>query len=51
VHAQEHQIYPLVVRWFCQDRLQQKANEAWLDGNLLPAQGYAQDEDDVEVAP
>ena len=51
VHAQEHQIYPLVVRWFCQDRLQQRANEAWLDGNLLPAQGYAQDEDDVEVAP
>lgn len=51
VHAQEHQIYPLVVRWFCQGRLQQKANEAWLDGNLLPAQGYAQDEDDVEVAP
>ncbi|OYW93916.1 MAG: phosphoribosylglycinamide formyltransferase [Alishewanella sp. 32-51-5] len=51
VHAQEHQIFPLVVRWFCQGRLQQKANEAWLDGNLLPAQGYAQDEDDVEVAP
>jgi len=50
VHAQEHQIYPLVVRWFCQDRLQQRANEAWLDGNVLPAQGYAQDEDDVEVA-
>lgn len=51
VHTQEHQIYPLVVRWFCQGRLQQKVNEAWLDGNLLPAQGYAQDEDDVEVAP
>lgn len=51
VHEQEHQIYPLVVRWFCQGRLQQKVNEAWLDGNLLPAQGYAQDEDDVEVAP
>ncbi|MDD4864560.1 MAG: phosphoribosylglycinamide formyltransferase [Alishewanella agri] len=51
VHAQEHQIYPLVVRWFCQGRLQQQVNEAWLDGNLLPAQGYAQDEDDVEVAP
>lgn len=50
VHAQEHQIYPLVVRWFCQDRLQQRANEAWLDGQVLPAQGYAQDEDDVEVA-
>lgn len=50
VHEQEHLIYPLVVRWFCQNRLQQRANEAWLDGNLLSAQGYAQDEDDSEVA-
>jgi len=51
VHEQEHLIYPLVVRWFCQNRLQQRANEAWLDGNLLSVQGYAQDEDDSEVAP
>lgn len=50
VHEQEHLIYPLVVRWFCQNRLQQRANEAWLDGNLLSAQGYAQDEDDSAVA-
>lgn len=50
VHEQEHLLYPLVVRWFCQNRLQQRANEAWLDGNLLSAQGYAQDEDDSEVA-
>lgn len=51
VHEQEHLIYPLVVRWFCQNRLQQHANEAWLDGHLLAAQGYAHDEDDSEVAP
>lgn len=50
VHEQEHLIYPLVVRWFCQNRLQQRANEAWLDGNLLSVQGYAQDEDDSTVA-
>ncbi|WP_423186969.1 phosphoribosylglycinamide formyltransferase [Alishewanella sp. d11] len=50
VHEQEHLIYPLVVRWFCQNRLQQRANEAWLDGNLLSVQGYAQDEDDSAVA-
>jgi len=50
VHEQEHLIYPLVVRWFCQNRLQQRANEAWLDGHLLSVQGYAQDEDDSDVA-
>ncbi|WP_445425087.1 phosphoribosylglycinamide formyltransferase [Alishewanella sp. HL-SH06] len=50
VHEQEHLIYPLVVRWFCQNRLQQRGNEAWLDGNLLSVQGYAEDEDDSEVA-
>ncbi|GGW49258.1 phosphoribosylglycinamide formyltransferase [Alishewanella tabrizica] len=50
VHEQEHLIYPLVVRWFCQNRLQQRANEAWLDGLLLSVQGYAQDEDDSDVA-
>lgn len=50
VHEQEHLIYPLVVRWFCQNRLQQRANEAWLDNNVLSAQGYAQDEDEPAVA-
>jgi len=45
VHEQEHQIYPLVVRWFCQQRLQQRADQAWLDNQLLPQQGYANDED------
>lgn len=46
VHEQEHQIYPLVVRWFCQNRLQQRADQAWLDNSLLSIHGYAHDEDD-----
>ncbi|MEH8020245.1 MULTISPECIES: phosphoribosylglycinamide formyltransferase [Rheinheimera] len=46
VHEQEHQIYPLVVRWFCQNRLQQRADQAWLDGNVLAANGYANDDED-----
>ena len=44
VLTQEHQIYPLVVHWFCQGRLKMVEHKAWLDGNLLPAQGYANDE-------
>lgn len=46
VHEQEHRIYPLVVRWFCQNRLQQHKDQAWLDGNVLAANGYANDEED-----
>lgn len=46
VHEQEHRIYPLVVRWFCQNRLQQRVDQAWLDGNLLAHNGYANDEDE-----
>lgn len=46
VHEQEHRIYPLVVRWFCQNRLQQRLDQAWLDGNLLAHNGYANDEDE-----
>ncbi|WP_166838736.1 phosphoribosylglycinamide formyltransferase [Rheinheimera pleomorphica] len=46
VHEQEHRIYPLVVRWFCQNRLQQHRDQAWLDGNVLAANGYANDEED-----
>ncbi len=43
VHEQEHRIYPLVVRWFCQDRLQQQADKALLDGQILSPHGYADD--------
>jgi phosphoribosylglycinamide formyltransferase 1 len=46
VHEQEYRIYPLVVRWFCQNRLQQLADQASLDGNILAANGYANDEED-----
>jgi phosphoribosylglycinamide formyltransferase-1 len=48
VHYQEHQIYPMVVKWMCEDRLtmEQKSNtfSALLDNNLLPEQGYANDD-------
>ncbi|KKO48003.1 phosphoribosylglycinamide formyltransferase [Arsukibacterium sp. MJ3] len=47
VHEQEHQLYPLVIRWFCQNRLQQRGDEAWLDNKLLSEQGYANDEDET----
>ncbi|MFI3246057.1 MAG: phosphoribosylglycinamide formyltransferase [Ferrimonas sp.] len=39
VHQQEHRIYPLVVQWFCSQRLQMKNEQAWLDGVPLPASG------------
>lgn len=44
VQAQEHAIYPLVVGWFVDGRLQMRDNAAWLDGIRLPPQGYAADE-------
>ena len=44
VHEQEHRIYPLVVKWFCHDRLKMLPNGTELDGQLLPASGYASEE-------
>ncbi|ANI31264.1 phosphoribosylglycinamide formyltransferase [Yersinia entomophaga] len=44
VQAQEHNIYPLVVSWFTEGRLEMRENAAWLDGKKLPLQGYAADE-------
>ncbi|WP_084256941.1 phosphoribosylglycinamide formyltransferase [Pasteurella testudinis] len=44
VKAQELQIYPLVVSWFAQGRLQLLDGKAWLDGEALPPNGYAADE-------
>ncbi|CBG89188.1 phosphoribosylglycinamide formyltransferase [Citrobacter rodentium] len=44
VQAQEHTIYPLVIRWFVEGRLKMRDNAAWLDGQPLPPQGYASDE-------
>ena len=44
VQAQEHAIYPLVVGWFIDGRLEMRENAAWLDGTLLSPQGHACDE-------
>lgn len=41
VVEQEHQYYPLVVEWFCANRLVAKEGKAYLDGQQLPATGYA----------
>ncbi|NRA61768.1 MAG: phosphoribosylglycinamide formyltransferase [Psychrobium sp.] len=45
VHEQEHRIYPLVVNWFCQQRLSMNTQDtsfsAVLDNKDLPTQGYA----------
>lgn len=43
VLVQEHAIYPLVTRWFCDGRLAMRDGLAVLDGKALPAQGYAED--------
>lgn len=41
VQVQEHAIYPLCVRWFCDGRALMQQGKAYLDGALLPIQGYA----------
>ncbi|GAA5189708.1 phosphoribosylglycinamide formyltransferase [Ferrimonas gelatinilytica] len=41
VHQQEHRIYPLVVKWFCDGRLSMVDGEARMDGQALPGAGYA----------
>ena len=43
VHEQEYRIYPLVARWFCDDRLQLQPDGVYLDGQLLDTRGYAPD--------
>jgi len=45
VQTQEHRIYPLAVRWFCEGRLHCTQGQAWLDGRLLrePLQYVQQD--------
>lgn len=40
VHALEHQIYPLAVRWFAEGRLRLSAQGALLDGQPLPPSGF-----------
>ncbi|QIW16511.1 phosphoribosylglycinamide formyltransferase [Pasteurellaceae bacterium RH1A] len=41
VHEQEHRCYPLVVGWFCADRLALVEGRAYLDGQLLADHGYS----------
>jgi len=38
---QEYLIYPLVIKWFVEDRLKLIENQAYLDGKQLPPNGYA----------
>lgn len=40
VHCQEHQIYPLAVRWFAEGRLRLGEHGALLDGQPLAASGH-----------
>ena len=43
VLTQEHSIYPLAAQWFLSERLKMVNNQAVLDGNILPENGYAAD--------
>ncbi|WP_041522941.1 phosphoribosylglycinamide formyltransferase [Gilvimarinus agarilyticus] len=40
VQQQEHIIYPMAVRWFCEGRLVMNENRVLLDGEPLPPGGY-----------
>jgi phosphoribosylglycinamide formyltransferase-1 len=41
VQQQERQMYPLVIKWFCEDRLKMINNKAVLDNQILAEEGYA----------
>ena len=43
VHAQEHILYPIVVKWFTEGRLRLGAKGVTLDGKPLPASGLRLD--------
>ncbi len=43
VQEQEHRIYPLVVEWFCQERLRMIDDKAVMDNEVLGVSGYAAD--------
>ena len=43
IQIQEHIIYPIAVKWFCEGRLTMKGNQALLDGQPLPATGVQLD--------
>jgi phosphoribosylglycinamide formyltransferase-1 len=41
VQQQERQMYPLVIKWFCEDRLKMVNNKVVLDNQILAEEGYA----------
>ena len=41
VQQQERQMYPLVIKWFCENRLKMIDNKAQLDNQVLAEEGYA----------
>lgn len=43
VHRLEHQLYPIVVQWFAEGKLQMNSQQTWLDGQLLKPQGMVFD--------
>ncbi|WP_028024682.1 phosphoribosylglycinamide formyltransferase [Enterovibrio calviensis] len=43
VQEQEYRIYPIVIEWFCQNRLNMSNEKAFLDSNELGLSGYATD--------
>ncbi len=47
VQIQEHRIYPVAVRWFCEGRLRCAPNPAWLDGCPLREPVQYGEEDSV----
>ncbi|WP_392566681.1 phosphoribosylglycinamide formyltransferase [Utexia brackfieldae] len=44
VVTQEHLIYPLVIKWFIDGRLQMRQDKAYLDDQLLPELGFSSDD-------
>lgn len=41
VLREEHRIFPLAIRWFCENRLSLQDSRALLDGEIRPAQGLS----------
>ncbi|CAM4234147.1 phosphoribosylglycinamide formyltransferase [Vibrio astriarenae] len=41
VQTQEHNIYPMVAKWFVEDRLEMRQGKAFLDGKQLGIHGHA----------
>lgn len=44
VHEQEHRIYPLVVKWCCNQRVSMQNDKVLFEGKELPNSGYASEE-------